>query len=341
MEIRFNKEKIRDTAWGLAASGFYSGFSPVWPGAAGSILGAVLWWLVRPRSISLQFLFVVVIFILGWFAAKKAEDWWGQDDRRIVADEMAGIWLTLWTFDRNPWVFLLGIIFFLIINLIKFYPALICHRFGWGWGVMMEKAAVGAYAGILLSVAALFLTPFPVYQVLFSRLAVYGAVLAAAGAAHLYGSVRGGLRVAAVAAACYAFLRLAPIDPWRQLLVLTAAAGTLLAAAHFLRKRLDSLRQPFEYLFLFWGCWAALWFLPKSVPLMMAGALLMSFFRYLRPYPSNYLPSWGAGSTILTINLVAAVYTGSVLQVASMMFLPERMVFIKYAVINLMRLLHI
>lgn len=341
MEIRINREKIRDTAWGLAATGFYSGFSPVWPGVAGSILGAALWWLVRPRSIGLQFLAVCFIFVLGWFAARAAEDWWGQGDRRIVADEIAGMWLALWSFDRNPWLYAVGLAVFLAIKGVNFYPGLACGRLGRGWGIMGEKAVAGAYAGILISVAALFFGRIPTFDVLYSRLAVYGTVIAAATAAHIYGSVRGGLRVLAISAAFYVFLKLAPANPWNQLALLAAAAAGLLVSVHILRDRLDMLRQVFEYLFLLWGCWAALWFLPRNAPLMIAGALLMSIFRYLRPYPANYLPNWGPGPSMLAVNLIAAVYAGIVLQVMSMMFIPQSMVFVKYAVISLLRLFHI
>lgn len=344
ISINLDRQKIKDTVIGLAATGGGSGLIPFYPDIIGTILGGLLWWLLRPKQIGWQLVMILGLYLLGFFTSREAEDWWQQNDRRIVIDEMAGIWLALWSFERNPWVFLIGLGLFLFINLVKFYPAFVCQRWGPGWGLMMEKSVVGAYTGVLLSVAALFFTRFPTYEIIFARVAVYGTVLAAAVAAHLYGSVAGGLRVLTISSAAYLFLKLAPSDPLRQLILIAALGLCSVAAVEAVRSQRDRWRPWFEYLFVFWGTWAALWFLPRMSVLYMLAVPIIILFRYLRPLPANYLPPWNPGPFMLAVNLISAAYASAVIQVGVMIFLPEAMVFIKYLALRaswlLIRIIH-
>lgn len=340
IEIRFDREKIRDNVLGALATGLFSGFSPILPGLAASLAGAVLWWIIRPHSSSGQLIFVLIIHAAGWYAAKAAQDWWGQDDRRIVIGDFAGMWLALATFPRNPWLWLIGLALYRLVDAVKFYPALYSRELGPGWGVMAEKAVAGAYTGLLLTVASLFFSSFPAYGLLLARAGIYLTVIAAATACHVYGSSRGGLAIISIALSCLLFWLLAPANPWSQAVILLISAACLAAALRFLAG-IPWVMATADYVLLAWGCWASLWFLPKAGLMIIIGALLMTIFRHIRPYPTNYLPNWGPGPSMLMTNLIAAVYASIILQVMAMMFLPQSMVFIKYAVIWLLRLLHV
>jgi hypothetical protein len=102
-----------------------------------------------------------------------------------------------------------------------------------------------------------------------------------------------------------------------------------------LGSHLERWRSVFEYLFVFWGAWAALWSLPKIPILYILAVPIISGFRYLRPLPANYLPPWKPGPTILAINLISAAYASAILQVGVMMSIPGAMVFVKYLALKL------
>lgn len=338
--MKFDKEKIRDNTLGALATGLFSGFSPIFPGLAASLAGAATWWLLAPLGRSLQLFLVCLLFALGWHAAREAQGWWGLDDRRIVIGDFAGMWLALATFTRNPWLWLIGLVIYRLVDAVKFYPALHCRELGPGWGVMAEKAVAGAYTGILLTVAALFFSSFPPYDLILARAGVYLTVIAAASASHIYGSGRGGLGILSIAMGSLLFRLLAPASPWPQMAILLVSAACLAAALRFLAG-IPWVMAASDYALLAWGCWASLWFLPKTGLIIIIGALLMAFFRHIRPYPSNYLPNWGLEVSMILPNAIAAMYTGTLLQVGIMLFGEGDRGIIKNAVICILRLFNI
>jgi phosphatidylglycerophosphatase A len=340
IEIRLNREKIRDNVLGALATGLFSGFSPNFPGLAASLAGAATWWLLASLNNGLQLFLVCLLFALGWYAAREAQGWWGLDDRRIVIGDFAGMWLALATFPRNPWLWLIGLVIYRLVDAVKFYPALHSRELGPGWGVMAEKAVAGAYTGILMTVASLFFSSFPDYGLILARAGVYLTVIAAAAACHVYGSNRGGLAVISIAFSCLLFWLLAPANPWAQLALLLVSAACLAAALRFLAG-IPWVMAASDYALLAWGCWASLWFLPKAGLIILTGALLMAFFRHIRPYPTNYLPNWGLEASMIMPNAIAAIYSGVLLQVGLMLFGESDRGLIKYAVISILRLFNI
>ncbi len=340
IEIRFDRDKIRDNTLGALATGLFSGFSPFFPGLAASLAGAAAWWLLASLKHGLQLFLVCLLFALGWYAAREAQGWWGTDDRRIVIGDFAGMWLALATFSQNPWLWLIGLVIYRLVDAVKFYPALHCRELGLGWGLMFEKAVAGAYTGILLTVAGLFFSSFPSYGLLLARAGFYLTVIAAAAACHVYGSNRGGLAIISIALSCLLFWLLAPADPWAQLVILLISAACLAAALRFLAG-IPWVMAAADYALLAWGCWASLWFLPKAGLIILIGALFMALFRHIRPYPMNYLPNWGLEASMILPNAIAAIYSGVILQVGLMFFGESDRGFIKYAVIGILRLFNI
>lgn len=340
IEIRYNKEKIKDNILGALATGFFTGFSPILPGLAANLAGVLLWWIIRPSAVALQLLAVLMIHVAGWFAARAAQDWWGEEDRRIVIGDLAGMWLALATFPKNPWLWLVGLVLYRLVDAVKFYPALYASRFGPGWGIMAEKAVAGAYSASLLTVAELLFSSFPTYGMLMARASVYLTVIAAASASHIYGSVRGGLVILSISFGCFLFWLLAPANPWTQLAILFATAAALMALLRILAGN-PWVLAIVDYALLVWGCWLSLWFLPKAGLIIISGALLMALFRHLRPYPTNYLPNWGLEASMILPNAIAAIYSGVLLQVGLMLFGESDRGFIKYAVTGILRLFNI
>ena len=140
------------------ATGFGSGYAPVAPGTAGSVVGMVVVWLVFGplwmRSPALCLLVFAIAFVIACWISDRAEKIFdNHDDSRIVIDEVLGMAVTMFgnpiTF---PWL-MLGFLLFRIADVIKPWPAsLIDRRMRNGAGVMLDDLAAAIYANIVLQV---------------------------------------------------------------------------------------------------------------------------------------------------------------------------------------------
>jgi len=135
----------------LLASGFGTGYSPVAPGTAGSALTAVIiyscagWWSPLPAlAIS------ILAFFLGVACCSIAEKEWGHDDRRMVIDEMAGMFLAMSFIEVELKTLTVAFLIFRLFDIVKPPPASTAERLPSGWGVMTDDAVAGAYTAVLI-----------------------------------------------------------------------------------------------------------------------------------------------------------------------------------------------
>jgi phosphatidylglycerophosphatase A len=135
----------------LFASGLGTGFMPVAPGTAGSALAALFilviapWW-VPPVALSLT----LIVFFAGIFTAGSAENIWGHDSRKIVIDEVAGMFLSLSFSPITMWRVAAAFFLFRLLDIIKPPPARAAERLPSGWGVMADDMIAGAYTALLM-----------------------------------------------------------------------------------------------------------------------------------------------------------------------------------------------
>lgn len=140
------------------ATGAWSGYAPVAPGTAGSVVGLILAILVAPigRRAPAAFLtgFVMVFIAACWIAGEAEKFFGAQDSSRIVIDEVLGMVATMFLIPIG-WVSLAaGFALFRIFDIIKPFPAnyLDRHLHG-GVGVMLDDMAAGIYANLVLQAA--------------------------------------------------------------------------------------------------------------------------------------------------------------------------------------------
>lgn len=140
------------------ASGFYTGYSPLAPGTAGSLVGVLIYLLLQNLSNITYIAFIILIFISGIFIAGEAENiYQKKDSPYIVIDEIAGMLITFLFLPKGPkgpkWlIFLLaGFITFRIFDILKPFPArLVERRLAGGWGVMCDDILAGVYANLFI-----------------------------------------------------------------------------------------------------------------------------------------------------------------------------------------------
>lgn len=141
------------------ATGAGSGYAPIAPGTAGSVVGLALAyfvlapvWRVYPLGFALCF---GIAFIGGCGVAGAAERILGEhDSSKIVLDEIFGMVAAMFL---NPlgaiWVGA-SFVIFRFFDILKPFPAsYFDRRVGGGAGVMLDDLAAGIYANLVLQAA--------------------------------------------------------------------------------------------------------------------------------------------------------------------------------------------
>ncbi len=130
---------------------FYLGLSPKAPGTVGTLGGALAGWAIL-HFFSNQTLFLSTI-LLSIVAISEIDKYEKQthshDDKSIVIDEVAGIWLAFVLSGATMMQMFLSVIFFRLFDILK--PSLVGkidkHVKG-GLGVMGDDLLAGVLAGI-------------------------------------------------------------------------------------------------------------------------------------------------------------------------------------------------
>jgi len=132
--------------------GLNSGLLPKAPGTWGSLVGAVIGYfilLVLPQST--LFLLAILITVI---AVKEINVYEKEtnihDDKRIVIDEIAGIWIAMSLAGGSILAVIFSFIYFRILDIKK--PSIIGKidkKISGGWGVMGDDLVAGMFAGIM------------------------------------------------------------------------------------------------------------------------------------------------------------------------------------------------
>jgi len=141
-----------------AATGFGSGFWPIAPATAGSLVALAIYWLV-PLSGDSPGLYALIGagFVFGIWAINRILGPDEKDPGRTVWDEFVGMWATCLFLPRTwPWL-VVAFFTFRALDIVK--PAGIrrLERLPGGLGIMADDLAAGLVgAGVLNLVRAIF-----------------------------------------------------------------------------------------------------------------------------------------------------------------------------------------
>ncbi len=138
---------------------------PKAPGTWGSLVAVLIWWAIKPASLSFALSLIIIAFLLGWAAAHYYEKWTEQHDpKEIVVDELVGMWIALLiTPFLDPQVpvahgvfYFVGFVLFRLFDIAKPFPI------GWidrnvpgAFGTMVDDVAAGVAALICIWVTLL------------------------------------------------------------------------------------------------------------------------------------------------------------------------------------------
>ncbi len=144
----------------LIATGFGVGYVPVLPGTVGSGVGLLLFLLLRDLPGLFLIFFVVVFFMIGFWASERCEgDLNQRDPSCIVVDEIhAMLWLLLClppsvtsaavSVAWRWWV--AAFCLFRIFDIAKPPPIRQMEHLPGGWGIMIDDGVAAAYALAIL-----------------------------------------------------------------------------------------------------------------------------------------------------------------------------------------------
>lgn len=139
------------------ATGFFSGYSPVTPGTAGSLVGLILYTLpLFTELLPFATITVIVLFIGVWTSAQLEREL-GDDPQIVVVDEIVGMWISLFLVPRTVWLILIAFVLFRIFDTFKPFPARRLESLKHGWGIMLDDVAAGVYANLVTHLLVLFI----------------------------------------------------------------------------------------------------------------------------------------------------------------------------------------
>jgi phosphatidylglycerophosphatase A len=142
----------------LFATGFGSGYSPFAPGTAGSAVGLFFVWGMSFLDTPGQIIATVAVSLLAMAAADIVAKSMGlKDPGLIVADEIAGMMVTMIAVPLTWKSLLIGFILFRVMDVVKPPPARQFERFKGGVGIVADDLMAGVYANLALR-GALLLT---------------------------------------------------------------------------------------------------------------------------------------------------------------------------------------
>ncbi|MDI6776625.1 MAG: phosphatidylglycerophosphatase A [Syntrophales bacterium] len=142
----------------FTATGFGSGFVPLAPGTAGTIVGIPIYLIFSFLSWPYYLVTILVFTCLAWYLSRRAEKIFDEKDSpHIVIDEIVGLQYTMFLVAPTVLHVFLGFLLFRFFDIVKCFPASYFERkLPDGYGVVADDIVAGIYSNMVL----LFLTEF-------------------------------------------------------------------------------------------------------------------------------------------------------------------------------------
>lgn len=133
------------------STGFYTGYFPYIPGTAGTLVGVLIYILLKNIGELAYFAGSLFFILLGIFTINiTLEHSKSKDPSEVVIDEIAGFLITMIMIPKQFHTILIGFILFRIFDILKPAPINKLENLPGAWGVMMDDIGAGIYANILL-----------------------------------------------------------------------------------------------------------------------------------------------------------------------------------------------
>lgn len=132
------------------ATGAGTGYSPVAPGTAGTLLSLCLYLAVPLPGIVGWACLLLVSLLAAVGVSSSIPPVWGHDPSRVVIDEMVGLLFAVAMLPRTPVIVVGAFILFRAFDIVKPPPARAAERLPGGWGIVLDDVIAGVYAHLAL-----------------------------------------------------------------------------------------------------------------------------------------------------------------------------------------------
>ena len=149
--IRLGQSVLSWVAW-LTGTGLGSGFFPVAPATAGSLVALAIYYAAPfdGTSPALFFLAGAGFFVGVWATGSLVTDD-DPDPKRAVWDEFVGVWATCLLLPKTlPWI-VAAFVCFRLLDIVKPWPIRRLEELPGGWGIMSDDLLAGVYGAVLLN----------------------------------------------------------------------------------------------------------------------------------------------------------------------------------------------
>lgn len=127
------------------------GHAPIAPGTFGSAAGVLIYWFTRHWSTPAQLAIIIVVTVVGtWAATQAAAHFNREDPGQVVIDEVAGQLVTLAFTGAGLTATIAAFFVFRVLDIIKPYPANRFERLHGGVGIMADDVMAGVYGCIIV-----------------------------------------------------------------------------------------------------------------------------------------------------------------------------------------------
>ena len=147
----------------IIASGLGTGYAPVAPGTAGSLLGIAIiyvfnFWvnklgMQQPTILVLNLGAIVSVLFIGVYAVKVVHQFWKHGDSKIVIDEITGVWIAALALPMHWTYYFFAFVLFRFFDILKPLGIKRLDKQKSDWSVMLDDVLAGIYALIILQTA--------------------------------------------------------------------------------------------------------------------------------------------------------------------------------------------
>lgn len=137
----------------VLATWFYTGYSPVAPGTAGSLCAwGIAWLAVSCTGVPAWAFSIAALALLPlavWSAGLAAEAFGSKDPSRIVIDEVIGLWIAIAPAAADSWSqWIAALVLFRLFDIAKPFGMRRLEGFRGGRGIVADDLVAGACAMI-------------------------------------------------------------------------------------------------------------------------------------------------------------------------------------------------
>lgn len=140
------------------ATGFFAGYSPLFPGTTGTLVAIPIYFFLSRLS-PLYYLAIVLgsIYVAIWVSGRAEVFLQSRDCRHIVIDEIVGFLVAMFMIPPAARNILLGFFLFRAFDIIKPFPIRTLEkRVKGGYGVVLDDIMAGIFTNLIMQYLLLF-----------------------------------------------------------------------------------------------------------------------------------------------------------------------------------------